>query len=165
MTSMKVLRSACMLAIACGVVATVDAIAQTRDTPASSQVRKATVPKAAKQTARKQTPQARHGKKKSKPVAASKSRPGKPVAKARHRKQPVATAKKAPATTVANRPARPLPPPLVWIPPPLGPERFYPHGIPELRPEFLHPEAPPARVDQAANTRPERLGGQPEWLP
>jgi hypothetical protein len=54
---------------------------------------------------------------------------------------------------------------VAWVPPPLGPERFYPNGIPELRPEFMHPEVP-ARVEQAANTRPESVGGQPaEWLP
>jgi hypothetical protein len=159
---MNVLRSACVLALACGVVATVDAIAQTRDKPATSQVRPAAA-KAGTQQARKQV-QARHGKK-TKPAIASKAKPGKPVARARSPKQPVATARKAPSTTVASRPARPLPPPVAWVPPPLGPERFYPNGIPELRPEFLHPEGPPARVDQAANTRPDALGGQPEWLP
>lgn len=163
MTSMKVLRSACMLAVACGVVATVDAVAQTRDKPAASQVRKAAA-KAGAQQPRKQV-QAKHGKKKSKPVAASKAKPGKPVARARSPKQPVATAKKAPATSVANRPARALPPPVAWVPPPLGPERFYPNGIPELRPEFLHPERPPVQVDQTATARPDALGGQPEWLP
>ena len=155
MRAMNVLRSACMLAVACGVVATLDAVAQVRDKPASSQVRKS-APKAAQHAQRKQAGQARHGKKK---VAAHKAKPRKPVATVK--RQPTTT------TTAARRApqTRPLPPPVAWVPPPLGPERFYPNGIPELRPEFLHPEGPPARVEQAANTGPEPLGGQPEWLP
>ena len=157
MTSMTLLRSACMLAVACGVVATVDAVAQARDKPATSQVRKSTAPKAAQHTGRKKSTHAKQGKKKSRQVAANKAKAGKPVAKARKNAKPV--------TAVANRTARPLPPPVAWVPPPLGPERFYPNGIPELRPEFMHPEGPPVRVEQAANTRAEPLGGQPEWLP
>ncbi len=140
MRSMKVLRSACMLAVACGVMTTVEAIAQARDKPASSQVRKATTQAKANKQAKDR--HARHGKKKSRPVAATK-----PAAR-----KAVATAK--------------VPPPVAWVPPPLGPERFYPNGIPELRPEFMHPEGPPARVEQAASSRPESVGGQPtEWLP
>jgi hypothetical protein len=54
---------------------------------------------------------------------------------------------------------------VAWVPPPLGPERFYPNGIPELRPEFLHPERPlPARPDQSATVAPA-LGGHPELMP
>ena len=155
MRSMKVLRTACMLAVACGVMTTVEAIAQTRDKPASPQVGKATAK--AKTNAHQQrkhanTQHARHGKKKSRPVASNKPAPRKPVATAN-----------APSRKPA---ARPVPPAVAWVPPPLGPERFYPNGIPELRPEFMHPEGPPARVDQAANSRPESVGGQPtEWLP
>lgn len=150
MGSMKVLRTACMLAVACGVVTTVEAIAQTRDKPASSQARKAAT--AAKSNVHQQRKHAsrkhvQHGKKKTRPVAANKT-----------------SARKAVATS--RVPSRPLPPPVAWVPPPLGPERFYPNGIPELRPEFMHPEAPPARVEQAANSRPASVGGQPaEWLP
>ena len=160
MRSMKLLRSACMLAVACGLMTTAGALAQTRDKPASSQAGKATTraktkanPDAHQQRRHAKDRHARHGKKKSRPVAAGKSAPRKAVA----------TAARAPSRKPA---ARPLPPPVAWVPPPLGPERFYPHGIPELRPEFMHPEAPPARVEQAAGSRPESLGGQPaEWLP
>lgn len=157
MKAMDVLRSACMLAVACGVVAMPHAFAQARDKPASSQVRKAAPPSA--QKSQRKPVQAGPAKKKVKPVAAQKAKPRKPAV----------TAKKKPTTTTnaaARRPAepRPLPPPIAWVPPPLGPERFYPHGIPELRPEFLHPEHPP-RVEQAVEARPRPLGGQPEWLP
>ena len=155
MRSMKVLRTACMLVVACGVMTTVEAVAQTRDKPASSQVRKAaTQAKSKAHPPRKHanTQHARHGKKKSRPVAANKPAPRKSVA----------TANAAPRKPTA----RSVPPAVAWVPPPLGPERFYPNGIPELRPEFMHPEGPPARVDQAANSRPEAVGGQPtEWLP
>jgi len=153
MRSMKLLQSACMLAVACGVMTTVEAIAQTRDKPGSSQVRKTTTQAKAKAQQRKQANvrHARQGKKK--PVAATK-------------KPALSTARKSSIGTAANRPARPLPPPVAWVPPPLGPERFYPNGIPELRPEFMHPERPPLRVEQAANSGPAGAGGQPtEWLP
>lgn len=153
MRSMKVLRTACMLAVACGVMTTVEAIAQTRDKPASSQVRKTPTQAKTKHAKDKHSNHARHGKKKSMPIAANKLAPRKAVA----------TAKVSPSRKPA---ARPLPPPVAWVPPPLGPERFYPNGIPELRPEFMHPEGPPARVDQAASSRSESVGGQPtEWLP
>ena len=156
MRSMKVLRTACMLAVACGVMTTLEAVAQARDKPASSQVRKAATPTKSKahQTRKHATKKhAQHGKKKARPVAANKAPARKTVATAR------APSPRQPA-------ARPLPPPVAWVPPPLGPERFYPNGIPELRPEFMHPEAPPARVEQAANGRPASAGGQPtEWLP
>jgi hypothetical protein len=145
MRSMKLLQSACMLAVACGVMTTVEAIAQTRDKPGSSQVRKtSTQAKAKAHQQRKQADvkHARQGKKKS------------------------VTATTRPSKKPALATARTLPPPVAWVPPPLGPERFYPNGIPELRPEFMHPERPPARVDQAANSRPASAGGQPtEWLP
>lgn len=163
MKSIKVLRSACMVAVACGVLVTVEAMAQPRDKPAASQARKAD----AKQQQRKQV-QARHGKKKHKPVAANKS-----GAKAKNAvKRPPATAakKKSPVAAAAatKRPARnAVPPAVAWVPPPLGPERFYPNGIPELRPEFLYPEGPPTPLppQQAASARTESVGHQPEWLP
>lgn len=155
MRSMKVLRTACMLAVACGVLTTVEAVAQARDKPASPQARKAasTPAKSSAHQLRKQANKkhAQQGKKKTRPVAANKA----PARKA------VATAKAPSRQPVA----RPLPPPVAWVPPPLGPERFYPNGIPELRPEFMHPEAP-ARVEQGANSRPAAAGGQhTEWLP
>lgn len=142
MRSMKLLQSACMLAVAFGVMTTVEAVAQTRDKPASSQARQATQAQSNAHPKRKPA-KAKHARKKSRPVAASKPAP-----------------RKAVATT------RPSPPPVAWVPPPLGPERFYPNGIPPLRPEFMHPEAPPARVEQASRSRTDPVGGQPaEWLP
>jgi len=160
MKSIKVLRSACMLAVACGVLVTVEAAAQPRDKPAASQARKAD----AKQQQRKQA-HARHGKKKHKPVAANKSGA---KAKSAVKRPPVTAAKKkssATTTAAAKRPARTIPPAVAWVPPPLGPERFYPNGIPELRPEFLYPEGPPAPPQQAASARTESVGREPEWLP
>ncbi|TFZ07183.1 hypothetical protein EZ313_11405 [Ramlibacter henchirensis] len=160
------LRSACVLAVACGLAVAADASAQSRDKAGQPQASKATKARADKQKAaprsRKQV-QAKGKSKQAKPVAAnSRSRP----ATANSKSKPAASAKAAstpPARAVARRPQAPLPPPVAWVPPPLGPERFYPHGIPELRPEFLHPERP-LPVEQAA-TRAPSLGGQPEWLP
>lgn len=77
--------------------------------------------------------------------------------------------RKAPPVATAGRTARPtVPPPVAWTPPPLGPERFYPNGIPELRPEFLHP-LPGASADAPAVSAraavPRASGTEPEWLP
>jgi hypothetical protein len=91
---------------------------------------------------------------KKKPVAAAKAagvkaqRP--PIAKGKGAGTSKATAAKKPpaslsAKAAAKRPTpmvaavAPRPEPQMYVPPPLGPERYYPNGIPELRPEFLHP--------------------------
>lgn len=48
--------------------------------------------------------------------------------------------------------------------PPLGPERFYPDGIPELHPAFMHPlPGTPVLSEPAAVSR--APGAEPEWLP
>jgi hypothetical protein len=86
---------------------------------------------------------------------AKRATPAAPVAKAAPAAKP---AVKAPTrTAVAARSARSAEQqasaaPRVYLPP-LGPERFYPNGIPELRPEFLHP-LPDA---QAAQRREQAL--------
>jgi hypothetical protein len=159
------LRSACVLAAACGLAVAADASAQARGKAGQPQASKAVKARADKQKAPRSTKQvqAKGKSKQAKPIAANgKSRP----ATANGKSKPTTSAKASPAPparAVARRPQAPLPPPVAWVPPPLGPERFYPNGIPELRPEFLHPERP-LPVEQAA-TRTPSLGGQPEWLP
>jgi hypothetical protein len=78
------------------------------------------------------------------------AKPTAPVATAKRDARPApkgtATAK-APVPKVAAVAARPEP--QMYVPPPLGPERYYPNGIPELRPEFLHP-VPAARPQASA---------------
>ncbi len=75
-----------------------------------------------------------------KPGAEARAKKKAPSTTARVKK-PAATAK-APAsrskpTVAARAPAAVPPREPYWTP--LPPSRFYPNGIPELRPEFLHP--------------------------
>ncbi|WBY00456.1 hypothetical protein PE066_13365 [Ramlibacter tataouinensis] len=72
--------------------------------------------------------------------------------------------RKAPSARVGRAAPSTLPPPVAWTLPPLGPERFYPNGIPELRPEFLHP-LPGAPAVSAQAVAPRAPGAEPEWLP
>jgi hypothetical protein len=79
------------------------------------------------------------------PVVTTKRSAGKPAKPAA-----TATAKagaRQPGPNVAA--VAPRPEPQMYVPPPLGPERYYPNGIPELRPEFLHP-LPGARPQASA---------------
>lgn len=186
------LQSACTLAVACGLAAAGDAVAQARGEPGQAQARKSTrASKDAQASAvarQNRAAQANSSKRarpspavaaknskapslaatrKARPVASSKSAAKKPAVAARSpAKAPVTTRVPTPrpATAIARRPPAPaLPPPVAWVPPPLGPERFYPNGIPELRPEFLHPERPP--IAQQAVIRAPTPGGEPELLP
>lgn len=89
-------------------------------------------------------------------------------------KRPQSRKRRAGKPTLATRPAarKPAPAardraalaPVARTLPPLGPERFYPDGIPQLRPEFLHPlPAAPAVSEPVA--APRVPGAEPEWLP
>ncbi len=156
-------RAACVLAaaMACGGAATAPAEVQAqmlKKAPDASAIRSAG-PQAGKQRAalkKKAQPsrQARSGSKRS------------PVPTQRPRKAPLtaktATGKAAPVAKAGSMAS--IPPPVARTLPPLGPERFYPNGIPELHPAFLHP-LPGTLVlsEQAAASR--LPGAEPEWLP
>lgn len=153
-TTVLSMKAACVLTamLACGWATPAPAQAQVQSIgKAQASASPAAVPKAGKKrTAVKKKvrppPKARAGSKHSQ---SRKRRAGKPALAARK-----------PAATV-NAPALP---PVARTLPPLGPERFYPNGIQELRPEFLHPlPGAPAVSEQAA--APREPGAGPEWLP
>jgi hypothetical protein len=104
----------------------------------------------ASKTTQKKTTQKSAPKRAARPTQAAKSKqatqakvkpPAVPKVATTRPPSSVATARPAawPAAPPVQPEVRQLPPPLVWTPPPLGPERFYPNGIPPLRPEFMHP--------------------------
>lgn len=78
-------------------------------------------------------------------TARAANRRGTLTAKKPSGKKATATAKAPLRTTTITARREPekryLPPPVSmnWTPPPLGPERFYPNGIPALHPAFMHP--------------------------
>lgn len=76
----------------------------------------------------------------------AKGRTTRPAApKAAARAKPPVTAARPSAARAAVAPREPY-----WTP--LPPSRFYPNGIPELRPEFLHPLPQKQPQEAAANT-------------
>ena len=88
-------------------------------------------------------------------------------------KQPVAAARRAAPAPAATRPAsvaKATPRPAATVRAPevhwsqLPPSRFYPNGIPELRPEFLHP-LPGQQVVEAATGPRATPHGHPDQMP
>jgi hypothetical protein len=166
MHSIKVLltRSACVLAAlaTCGWVAPEALAAQANGKDKAQTVRKAPPSAATKKPAPRKAGKAA---KKRAPVA-KKAGPRKPRAATAARKKPPVTARstsrKAPPGLARTRPT--VPPPVAWTLPPLGPERFYPNGIPELRPEFLHPVPDASGRNEQAAAGPS-AGMEPNWLP
>lgn len=140
MDTMKAIRAVVVVAAAamCGTVwgAAPDGKAHNQAKPRAKaavkkQVRK--VPRAKAPVARRAGPNAQ----------ARTTRPAAPKVAARA-KPPVAAAR-ASAARAAVAPREPY-----WTP--LPPSRFYPNGVPELRPEFLHPlPQQTSRQEAAAN--------------
>jgi hypothetical protein len=131
-------------------------------------VQHADIKKAKDAKPRKPAVTARAPAKKSTVTAKGKSKA--PVTAKAPVKKPVATAKvapRAPAATAKREPDRYVAPApsLGWTPPPLGPERFYPNGIPPLHPAFLHPLPGTAVKQEASAALSPRRGGEPEMLP
>lgn len=133
---------------------------------ATPQRRSAVTSKKPGTAAKKARPSAGKAKPRKAVAAKKKGSARRPVAATRKKARPTAArSRSAPSSQqVARRPAAPLPPPLAWTLPPLGPERYYPNGIPELRPEFLHPLPGEAPIEQPAAPA-MRPGAEPEWLP
>ncbi|TFY98196.1 hypothetical protein [Ramlibacter humi] len=111
---------------------------------AKASAKKATI--AARAPAKKTTVTAHAPAKKAAATAHAPAKKGVVTAKSKPAaKKPVLTAKtplrKTTITARREPEKRYLPPPVSmnWTPPPLGPERFYPNGIPELHPAFMHP--------------------------
>jgi hypothetical protein len=105
-------------------------------------------PVATKHTAKPRAHAASPARKRAGKRAAKKAPPAAHAKRPMKAPLPTARASTPPATTNATvraAPARSLPPPQTATFIPLGPERFYPNGIPELRPEFMHP-LPEAQV-------------------
>ncbi|HYD77313.1 hypothetical protein [Ramlibacter sp.] len=153
------------VAIACAALAAGPAHAQAaQPSPVAEQAGKAK-PKASTQrgVVKKKSRVSRRADAARKPSLARKQRPGKAAAAAKVPTKKALT-KKAPLTARSARAAVAAPPPVARTLPPLGPERFYPDGIPELHPAFMHPlPGTPVLSERAAVSR--APGAEPEWLP
>jgi hypothetical protein len=120
--------------------------AQDEAKPRAKAVAKKPVKKTAKQAARKAAP-ARNARAAAPKVAA-------PARKAR----PAVAAARSPATRAPVAPREPH-----WTQ--LPPSRFYPNGIPELRPEFLYPLPQPQPPQEARASTSHVTAGHPEVAP
>ncbi len=157
-------RAACVLAVAMAWGGAAGGLAQAqaqmpKQSPAASEVRHADPQARKKRAALKKVQPSRKASSGRKSSLVRKHRPpGKSSLGAK------AVTKKAPSSTRAGSAIIAAPPPVARALPPLGPERFYPNGIPELHPAFLHPlPGTPMVSEQAAVSR--GAGAEPEWLP
>lgn len=153
------------VAIACALASGPAQAQAPRPGPVASEARKAG-PKATNPRAvpKKKARSSRRSSADRKPALVRKHRPGKPAATAKSVTKKPVTRKKAQSAARTGVAPVAAPPPVARTLPPLGPERFYPHGIPPLHPAFMHPlPGTPGVSEQAAASRVP--GAEPEWLP